>query len=74
MRTFTQFFNDEYIALEDIQEMDKTIYKRIVSESSEITDSDIEDVKVKLANKAVAKDYLENEEEDALMREYLAEI
>ena len=73
MRTFTQFFNDEYIALEDIQEMDKTIYKRIVSESSEITDSDIEDVKVKLANKAVAKDYLENEEEDALMREYLAD-
>ncbi len=73
MRTFTQFFNDEYIALEDIQEMDKTIYKRIVTESSEITDSDIEEVKVKLANKAGAKDYLENEEEDALMREYLAD-
>lgn len=73
MKSFTQFFNEEYIVLEDIQYMDKTIYKKIVNEESDLNDPEIEALNIVFKDKAKAKKYLENEEEDKLMKTYLAD-
>ena len=73
MKSFIQFFNEEYIVLEDIQYMDKTVYKKIVSESFNGNDAEVEKLNVELSNKDKAKDYLENEEEDNLMKIYFAD-
>lgn len=73
MKSFIQFFNEEYIVLEDIQYMDKTVYKKIVSESFNDNDAEIEKLNVEFSNKDKAKDYLENEEEDNLMKIYFAD-
>ena len=68
MKTFENFFKDEYIALENVIKMDQMIYPKIIAESANLYTEDVKQLEQDLKNKDKAKEFLTNEEEDNLMR------
>ena len=70
MKSFTSFFRDEYLVLEDIEHFDNNVFKKVINESAIPSDEEVNKIKSAMADKDTAKKYLENEEEDRLMHLY----
>lgn len=68
MKTFGNFFKDEYIALENVIKMDQMIYPKIIAESANLYTEDVKQLEQDLKDKDKAKEFLTNEEEDNLMK------
>ena len=65
MKTFENFFKDDYIVVENIIELDKCCYPKIIDETAKLYSEDIMQIEndIKESNK-----YLSNDEEDTLIK------
>ena len=70
MKRFTDFFKNDFLILEQIEFLDRTLFSKIISEESAPTETEIADLDIELSNPETAKKYLNNEEELELIRIY----
>lgn len=70
MKLFTEFFKDDYLVLEGIEYLDKTLFRRIINEELTPTEDDLTKLDIELSNPETAKKYLDNEEEIKLIKIY----
>lgn len=73
MEKFTSFFKKEYLTLESLEYLDKTLFKRIINEEFASTEQELANLDVELSDPETAKKYLNNEEEIELIKQYQAD-
>lgn len=72
MERFTEFFKREYLTLESIEYLDKTLFRRIINEEFNATEQELADLDIELSNPESSKKYLNNEQENKLLQTYKA--
>lgn len=73
MKRFTEFFKEEYLVLESIEYVDRTLFTRIINEEFASDENELAKLDVELSNPESAKKYLNNEEEIELIKKYKAD-
>ena len=70
MKRFTDFFKNDFLILEQIEFLDRTLFSKIISEELAPTETEVADLDIELSNSETAKKYLDNNEELELIRIY----
>ena len=70
MKKFTEFFKNDYLIIEQINYLDKTLFSKIISEELAPSEEDITNLDIELSNPETAKKYLNNDEEIELIQTY----
>ena len=73
MKRFTEFFKNDFLILEQIEFLDRTLFSKIISEQLAPSEAEIADLDIELSNPDTAKKYMDNEEEVALIKQYKAD-
>lgn len=70
MKRFTEFFKNDFLLIEQIEYLDRTLFSKIISEQLAPSEEDITNLDIQLSNPETAKKYLNNDEELALIQTY----
>lgn len=70
MKRFTDFFKNDFLILEQIEFLDRTLFSKIISEELAPSETEITDLDIELSNPETAKKYLNNDEELELIQIY----
>lgn len=70
MKRFTEFFKNDFLILEQIEFLDRTLFSKIISEQLAPSEAEITDLDIELSNPETAKKYLNNDEELELIKTY----
>jgi hypothetical protein len=62
MKRFTDFFKNDFLILEQIEFLDRTLFSKIISEELAPSETEIADLDIELSNPETAKKYLNNDE------------
>ena len=70
MKSFTNFFKQNFLVFESIAYTDRTLFSRIVNEELTPSPEELANLDIELSNPDTAKKYMDNEEEVALIKQY----
>lgn len=70
MKRFVEFFKNDFLILEQIEYLDRTLFSKIISEELAPSEAEIADLDIELSNPETAKKYLNNDEELELIKTY----